>query len=570
VKKQNKRERAQGRAAATRRAPRARVPLDGRADAQAPGPARSTPICVGTAALARALARGRGYRGSAAQVDIFKPYQPPEFIAKQMKAAGLPVAMDSALSVPAGWAAGALSSAIAEGLTFLGYPDLAAMAQRPEYRVITEVIAEEMTRKWIRLHAEGDDKDDKAEKIKQLKDEMDRLDVQGAFRKIAEQDGYFGRAHLYLDTGDGSLPDELRLSIGDGTHGDPLSKRKFRKGKLVALRTVEAVWTYPVNYNSIDPLAASWYNPQTWFVMGKEVHVTRLLKFVGREVPDLLKPAYAFGGLSLSQMAKPYVDNWLRTRQAVADIVVSFTTFVLKGNLQSANLATDGQAFYDRLDLFNLLRSNQGVMAVDKDSEDLVNVSAPLGTLDVLQAQTQEHMAAVSRVPLVKLLGITPNGLNASSEGEIRTFYDTIHAQQKRLFDKHLKTVICFIQRSLWGDVDPSITYEWEPLWALDEKGQAEVDKIKADTGAVLIDSGAIDQQEERERVARDPASPYPGLDLNKEIEPPEPEMDPDNPFAPKEDGEQGEKKPVPSENGEKGNGEKNKSFEPEKEDEAA
>ncbi|WP_241502645.1 anti-CBASS protein Acb1 family protein [Bombella intestini] len=32
---------------------------------------------------------------------------------------------------------------------------------------------------------------------------------------------------------------------------------------------------------------------------------------------------------------------------------------------------------------------------------------------------------------LVKLFGITPNGLNASSEGEIRVFYDEIAAFQE-------------------------------------------------------------------------------------------------------------------------------------------
>ncbi|MGF6605041.1 hypothetical protein P3T23_009802, partial [Paraburkholderia sp. GAS448] len=47
----------------------------------------------------------------------------------------------------------------------------------------------------------------------------------------------------------------------------------------------------------------------------------------------MLKPAYAFGCLSLSQIAKPYVDNWLRTRQSVSDLLHSFSTMVLKTNL---------------------------------------------------------------------------------------------------------------------------------------------------------------------------------------------------------------------------------------------
>ncbi|WP_163505183.1 anti-CBASS protein Acb1 family protein, partial [Escherichia coli] len=74
------------------------------------------------------------------------------------------------------------------------------------------------------------------------------------------------------------------------------------------------------------PLAADYYKPQSWYVMGKEVHASRFLSFVSRPVPDVLKAAYNFGGLSLSQIAEPYVDNWIRTRDSVGDMVHSYST----------------------------------------------------------------------------------------------------------------------------------------------------------------------------------------------------------------------------------------------------
>lgn len=52
------------------------------------------------------------------------------------------------------------------------------------------------------------------------------------------------------------------------------------------------------------------------------------------------------------------------------------------------------------------------------------------------------------------------------------------------------------------------------PLWQLSQKEQAEVRKLDADTGAVLIDSGTISPQEERERVAADETNGYHSLDL--------------------------------------------------------
>lgn len=428
------------------------------------------------------------------------------------------LAQDSAIGAANAWAtSGLIGGAFQEGLTFLGYPYLAELAQRPEYRVISETIATEITRRWIKLQATGDE--DKSEKIKLIDAEMKRLGVQDAFRRIAEQDGFFGRAHLFLDFGDVDDRDELRQPIGDGR--SELSKAKVgTKRPLKRVKPIEAVWCYPSNYNSNDPLKPDWYKPSEWFVQGKEVHASRLLTFVGREVPDLIKPTYSFGGLSMSQMAKPYVDNWLQTRQSVSDIISAFSVMVLKTNL-AVSLDQGGDQLFKRADLFNNLRDNRGLMMIDKDSEDFANVSAPLTTLDTLQAQSQEHMAAVSRIPLVKLLGISPAGLNASSEGEIETFDDTMGAYQVAFFSPNLTRVINFIQLSLFDEVDPAITFAYEPLSSLTDKEKAEVEKIQAETDQIHIDSGVIEPVEARKRVAGDPDSGYTNLDLSHVPEPP-------------------------------------------------
>lgn len=447
-----------------------------------------------------------------------------------------PLAMDSAIQGSVQWAASVIQQSFSEGLQFLGYPYLAELAQRPEYRVISQTIAEEMTRKWGKFEAKGDnqresdseeDDDDvsterreetaaalteeKAERIDQLNKLFGELRVREECKLLIEQDGYFGRAHLYLDTGDTDNRDELRLSIGSGK--DQLSKAKVNRQKpLKRLKCVEAVWCYPTNYESVDPLKPTWYNPEHWFVMGKEVHASRLLLMVSNPVPDLLKPAYSFGGLSMSQLAQPYVNNWLQTRQSVNDLIQAFVVWGLKTNL-AETLSLQGDELFARLDLFNRLRNNRGVMVLDKETEEFFNVTAALSGLEALQAQSQEHMAAVSRIPLVKLLGIQPTGLNASSEGEIRVFYDTIHGRQEWLLSPLVTRLMHFCMLSLWGEIDEDITFAWNPLWALDEKGAAEVEEIRARTAQIWIDTGVIDKMEERRRVANAADGPYPGLD---------------------------------------------------------
>jgi hypothetical protein len=210
-------------------------------------------------------------------------------------------------------------------------------------------------------------------------------------------------------------------------------------------------------------------------------------------------------------MVKPYVDNWLRVRQSVSDLISTFSTSGIKTDMAQM-LSAGGDELFKRLVLFNRNRDNQGLLVLDKNNEDYFNVTTPLTTLDQLQAQAQEHMASVSRIPLVKLLGISPAGLNASSEGEIETFDDTINAAQEAQIRPNLTRLMHFVMLSLWGAVDPAITFAFVPLSDLTPKEKAEVDKIEAETDQIRIDSSVLDPAEVRKAVATDPESRYQGI----------------------------------------------------------
>jgi phage-related protein (TIGR01555 family) len=423
------------------------------------------------------------------------------------------LAMDASISDTLGWASQSyFETSRAEGLVFLGYAELSSMAQRGEYRRIVERTAQEMTRKWITFETVGDDDTGAAERIEQIEEEMKTLGVRAAFQEAAEHDGYFGRGHIFLDFGDSDDPNELKMPIGNGL--DDTSRQKVSPNhRLRRIKCVEAIWTYPLEYNTLDPLASDWYRPKIWKVMSKDVHASRLLTFVGREVPDMLKPAYSFGGLSLTQMAKPYVDNWLRTRQNVSDVVASFTQFVLETGTDEA-MAMNATQLFERADFFNTMRDNRGLLIIDKESEGFQNVSAPLGTLDRLQAQSQEQMAAICGLPLVVLLGIQPAGLNATSEGELETFAAWISAQQEALFRTNLERIIGFIQLSLFGDIDPSITFKFNSIRELNMKEAAELRKTNAEVGKTLIEAGVLSVGEERQRIAADKESGYESIQV--------------------------------------------------------
>lgn len=441
--------------------------------------------------------------------DIFRAARPPK-----PKSGAMPMAFDTADKLAQDWDTNNLSFALmggellSQGIGFLGYPFLAELTQRPEYRKISEIIAEEMTRKWIRITSKGDD--DKTERIQELEEALKKFKLRQHFRQSAELDGEMGRVQLFIDVGKGVRDDgeELKKPL-------MLDPAKIAKGSLEGFRVVEPMWSYPLQYNATSPLRPDFYVPKSWAVMHHEVHTSRLLTFVGRPMPDILKPAYAFGGLSLSQMAMPYVQNWLRTRQSVSDLIHSFSVMILATNMGQTLDATGMANLLKRVTMAVQMRDNRGLQIINKDTEEFNNVAAPLGGLHELQAQSQEQQSAVASIPLVKLLGITPSGLNASSDGEIRVFYDRVMASQETLFGDPLTHAIKVIMLHLWGEVDDDIGYEWVPLWQLDSAGQASVWKSNVDSDVELINAGVLDPAESRKRIAGEMGSPYASLDVD-------------------------------------------------------
>lgn len=411
--------------------------------------------------------------------------------------------------------------------SFLGYPALAAMSQSSDYRAVAETTATEMTREWGRfkiddpdIDAGSDLTDDQLEAFK-LKKEAEATERQNRINKINDAFDAYGirdlvRRAIEIELGQGRAQLYIKLNHTDDSLPFVLSNRGVAKGSLKGFRLIEPMWSTPSAYNAYDPTEADFYVPNKWFVLGKEVHSDRLLTLVMRPVPDMLKPAYNFGGISMFQLMKPYVERYQRTADSVAQIVHAFSLTILSTDM--SGILTGGESdanLWLRAGIFNRYRDNSGMMLLDKESETIEQINTPLTSLPEILTKSQEQMAGPSHIPLVKLLGVTPAGLNANSDGEIRVFYDYIMAQNEAHIRPIIKTIAELVQLDLFGEIDPAIVWEFNPLYQLNEKELAEVEEIKGRNAKQLVEASIVSPQEARQTLSKDENSPFSGIDVD-------------------------------------------------------
>lgn len=407
---------------------------------------------------------------------------------------------------------------------FPGYPYLATLSTRAEYRAFASTMAMELTREWIKVKevvqddASRDARTGKPKdnpRVAELEKAIEEFNMRGIIQQAAAQECFFGRGQISINIK--GADDSLPLILAPQT---------VKKGTLTSFTTVEAMWTSPQAYNALDPTAPDFYKPRSWYMLGKEVHASRLLTIITRPLPDMLKPAYNFSGMSLSQLAQPYVENWLRTRQSVSDLINNFSITVLKTNMDQVLQGNDdGADVFARADLFTLMRSNKGLMVMDMTNEDLGQVNTPLSGLNELQAQSQEHMCSVTRIPAMILTGISPSGLNASSEGEIRAFYDWLSGIQESFYKPPIKVMIDLLMLHLWGEIDPTITFEFCPLWQTSEMDKSTIRVNNANADTAYINASVVSQEEVREKISKDVDSGYSRIDVSDVPELPEPDV---------------------------------------------
>ncbi len=388
---------------------------------------------------------------------------------------------------------------------FLGYPMLSNIAQDPLIRSGIEVIVDDMTRKFIDLTSKGEN--DLSTSIAELESDLQSFRIKSIFNRALATTGYQGGCLVYIDVGE--LDDEEKKT--------PLylDAATFKKGSFRGLRIIEPINLYPGRYDTLDPTSEDYFNPETWFVLGKEYHRSRFLYFAQNEVPLILKPLYNFFGISLAQQVLEYVQNFTENRRSAQRLLNKFSLTIWRTDMSQFLSGGDCNSLTQRVKYFNAQRSNDGTVLLDKETEEMEQINTPLSGVTDIVSMSLDLAPVILGISKDKYFGDLPKGLNASSEGTNRIYYDKIQSLNEKICYDNVEKVLKILQLNRYGEIDDNISFQFAPLWEMDERERAEINKVKADTVAVYLDRGALSAEEVRGALADNPDSGFSNIDVD-------------------------------------------------------
>ena len=427
------------------------------------------------------------------------------------------------------------SSAInAAANQFIGFAALSFLAQDPLLNRGVSTLSDEMTREWGELTCKDDITtsvdESKSPTIKVINEAINDLGVKSIFRMAARMTGFYGGCLAYLDLRgpSGEPPDEEELQKPIYFPGrDGFNRGKLNGLTLHGLRLIEPINITPGEFNSIDPLAPDFYEPEFFYVLGKRVHRSRFLYFADNIPAQILKPCYLFFGVSMSQMAYVYVNEFYKLRDAVTKMVTKYSLTYLATPIDALIEQNGPGAVEDRVATIAKYRDNDSMVIIDSISERLEQINTPLGGAKDIWYASLELLPAIFGIPATKLLEISPSGFNATGEFEMRNFYDAVAVKQSNVFDdpmKKLIKILCYVN----GVEDPGLVWSWNSLYKLSEKEQAEVNRIKAETSSFYYAMGAVDNQDIAETLKTDERSGFDNIELPEDAAAEDPEGVPD------------------------------------------
>jgi len=237
------------------------------------------------------------------------------------------------------------------------------------------------------------------------------------------------------------------------------------------------------------------------------VHHTRIIEFHGVRLPAKTKrrltPEQRYWGITVLQRAEEHLKIIGSSIASIDQLLyeISVGKYKIK-NLANILSTPEGKELIQRrVEVQDMLRSvfrSQYIDAEEEFTRDNVSFASVPEILYIIFML----ISADTGYPITRLFGVSPAGMNATGESDMRNYYDAVRSAQELILQPILLRLVRII--SQWQNIEEPYI-EFNPLETMNEKQKAELEKLKADTEKqkadtfrAYIDAGIMEPYEAR------------------------------------------------------------------------
>ena len=225
------------------------------------------------------------------------------------------------------------------------------------------------------------------------------------------------------------------------------------------------------------------------------VHHSRVIRFTGRELPYLERVTEQGWGASEVESLYREVVQYDNTTANMAALTfrANIDTMEVQNLDQLFSLAS-GEAqrrFWNVMQAQSVLRSNFGYQLVNKGDQVKNTQYTFTGLSDVHESMCLS-LSGASRIPMTKLFGRAPAGMNATGESDLRNYYDYVDTLRQSVLAPVLRRLLPVLCMSALGTVPEDIDLTFPPLWTPTAREVAEIAKDKAETVIAVFQAGLV------------------------------------------------------------------------------
>lgn len=336
---------------------------------------------------------------------------------------------------------------------------------------VVGIIPDDMTKKWFApAGAVG------PEHLK----ELDRVQRVTALRERVNEGLRWGR--LY-----GAAAGLIMIRGQEGMLGQPLELESIYPGTFQGLYILDrwqgVVPGMELVFEGGEPVPAYYSITDARGNTVAKVHHSRLVRFTGRDLPFLERVAELYWGES--EVEALYNDVVKHDNVAANMAALTFRANVDTMEVQNLDQlfsVTSGEQqrrFWNVMQAQSVMKSNFGMQLVNR-GDQIKNTQYTFTGLQEVYDSMCLDLSGASRIPVTKLFGRSPAGMNATGESDLRNYYDYVDTLREAKLRPILEKLLPVLAMSAWGAVPDGLDITFPPLWTPTAAEVAEIALKKA------------------------------------------------------------------------------------------